>query len=735
MLDKKETTREKQWLLHEVQNEETAASVREISEKLNISRILARLLVCRGLRDAESARAFICMESELLHNPFEMKDIERAVNRIRRAIRLHEKITIFGDYDVDGVTAVCTLYLYLRRRGADVNYYIPNRAGEGYGVSASAIKKLAEEGTRLVITVDTGITASDEVAYAKTLGVDVVVTDHHECRAELPAAEAVVNPHRPDCPYPFKELAGVGVVFKLICAYEESETGDRRSQCVRRLAEEYSDLVAIGTIADVMPIRDENKLIVSFGLHKMETSRRPGLVALMEAAAVRGDGKSDARSASKKQQKITSGYIGYTIAPRINAAGRIRSASRAVELFLADDPAVIASLAQELCDANRERQVEENRIMEEVYARIESDPALRGAAVLVLDADNWHHGVIGIVASRITERYGVPSILVSFEGCDPDNHLDIDVGKGSGRSIKGMNLVDALVFCSEHLVKYGGHELAAGLSVTRGELSAFREKINRYAREQLSDADLTPVVEADCELSVSDISMHLAEELRMLEPYGVANPVPAFVLRSVRVLECTPISGGKHTRLSVGDGEGRRFTAMCFSRTQADMDLFVGDAVDVLFNLDVNEYNGRRTVQLIVRDIRLSEESRDARRDERARFDAIFGGAPFGEEEGVLPVRDDFAAVYQLVFRHVRGGLDTLSHRAILSKLAGMGHGDIGYIKLKIIIRVLQELNLMGIEEISEEVYRFRITFQSKKTDLEKSTWLHRLRAQMRPNS
>ncbi len=734
MLDKKETTREKQWLLHETGGEETVTAVRELAEKLNISTVLARLLVCRGLRDAESARAFICMESELLHNPFEMKDIERAVNRIRRAIRLHEKITIFGDYDVDGVTAVCTLYLYLRRRGADVGYYIPNRAGEGYGVSKTAIKRLFDEGTRLVITVDTGITASEEVAYAKTLGVDVVVTDHHECRSDLPEAEAVVNPHRSDCPYPFKELAGVGVVFKLICAYEESETGDRRSLCVRRLAEEYSDLVAIGTIADVMPIKDENKLIVSFGLHKMETSRRPGLVALMEAAAVRGDGKGDGRQTVKKPQKITSGYIGYTIAPRINAAGRIRSASRAVELFLADDPAMIAELARELCDANRERQVEENRIMEEVYARIEGDPSLRASSVLVLDADNWHHGVIGIVSSRITERYGVPSILVSFEGCDPDNHLDTDVGKGSGRSIKGMNLVDALVYCSDHLVKYGGHELAAGLSVTRGELPAFREKINRYAEEHLSEEALIPVIEADCELSLTDITMQLAEELRMLEPYGVANPVPAFVLRGARVLECTPISGGKHTRLAVGDGEGCRFTAMCFSRTQAEMDLFVGDAVDVLFNLDVNEYNGRRTVQLIVRDIRLSEEGRDIRRAERARFEEIFAGAPFGAEEGVLPCRDDFAAVYQLVFRHVRGGLDTLSHRAILSKLAGMGHGDVGYIKLKIIIRVLQELNLMGIEEISEEVYRFAITFQSKKTDLEKSTWLHRLRAQMRSN-
>ena len=726
MLKKNETAREKRWLLHEEAEGFSASAVEKIASALGVSRVLARLLVCRGHQDPEHARAFICMESELLHNPFAMKDVERAVNRIRRAIRMKEKITIYGDYDVDGVTAVCTLYLYLKKRGADVDYYIPNRAGEGYGVSCPAIQSLAEGGTRLIVTVDTGITAKEEVAYAKTLGVDVVVTDHHECRADLPEAEAVVNPHRPDCPYPFKELAGVGVVFKLICAYEESESGDRRSVCVRRMCEEYSDLVAIGTIADVMPIRDENKLIVSFGLHQMEDCRRPGLLALMEAASSRTDSRH-----GKKQPKITSGYIGYTIAPRINAAGRIRSACRAVELFLARDKGVAARLAEELCEANRERQDEENRIMEEAYRRIESDPTFAGSPVIVLDAENWHHGVIGIVASRITELYGLPSILVSFESGEGEAYLDSDMGKGSGRSIKGLNLVDALVHCQEHLVKFGGHELAAGLSVTRGQLPAFREKINAYAREHLTEEAMTPVLEADCALTCADITMALAEELRMLEPYGVGNPVPAFVMRDCHILECVPISGGKHTRLVLGDGT-YSFTAMCFSRSQAQMNLFVGDAVDVLFNLDVNEYNGRRSVQLIVRDIRLCAESRAEVADERTRFDEIWAGAPFSAAESLIPTRDDFAAVYTLVCRNVRAGCDTLSHRALLTKLQAAGRGDIGYIKLKIIIRVLQELNLMGIEEVSDENYRFSIQFSNKKTDLEKSNWLHRLRAQQR---
>lgn len=719
---------EKRWILPP-QGEEDAAAAREISEALSLHPVIARLLVSRGYRTPEAANTFVNMESEMMHSPFLLADAERAVDRIRRAIRLHEHITVYGDYDVDGVTAVCTLYLYLRRQGADVDYYIPNRIGEGYGVSRSAIESLAKVGTRLIVTVDTGITANEEIAFAKSLGVDVVVTDHHECRPELPAAEAVVNPHRPDCKYPFKELAGVGVVFKLICAYEEKTSGDRRSVCVRRLCEEYADLVAIGTIADVMPIRDENRLIVSFGLGKMEERPRLGLAALMEAAAAPADGSREASHRNKKQRKITSGYIGYTVAPRINAAGRIRSATDAVELFLSRDPARAATVARELCEANRERQAEENRIMEEAYRRIEechspNDP------VIVLDADTWHHGVIGIVSSRITERYGLPSILVSYAGCESETPLDSDVGKGSGRSIKGLNLVEALVHCSDKLVKYGGHELAAGLSVTRGNLAAFRTAINEYAREQLTEESLIPTLSADCELTPADITMSLCEELRRLEPYGVENPVPNFVLRGCHIFECTPVSGGKHTRLLLGDGS-HSFGAMCFSRSQAQMDIFVGDSVDVLFNLDVNEYNGRKSVQLIVRDIHPSEEEGRRLAAERARFEEVWNGATFTAEEGILPCRDDFVAVYTLVSRLTRGGIDTFSHRALLSKLHAAG-SDIGYIKLKMIIRVFQELNLMGIEEIAPENYRFTVRFTGKKTDLEKSNRLRHLRAQLR---
>ena len=722
----RESKRKKKWILREELSDFSAKEADLIASELKIHPVVARLLVNRGYRTPEAANAFLRMESEILCDPFVMKDIRPAAERIADALKNGEGITVYGDYDVDGVTAVCTLYLYLKSKGARIGYYIPNRSGEGYGVSCAAIEKLAAEGTRLIITVDTGITAADEVAFAKTLGVDFVVTDHHECRSSLPEAVAVVNPHRPDCEYPFKELAGVGVVFKLISALEELLSGDDRLTVASRLCREYADLVAIGTIADVMPIREENKLIVSYGLKMIEKTNRPGLCALMEAAT---SSKADQRKS--KAAKVTSSYIGYTIAPRINAAGRIRSASRAVELFLADDPVEAMQLAEELCDANKERQNEENKIMEEAYEKLEAayDPIEK--PVIVLDANDWHHGVIGIVASRITEKYGLPSILVSFEGCDPDNESEDDMGKGSGRSVKGLNLVDALVHSSEHLAKFGGHELAAGLSVTRGNLEAFKESIWKYAKEVLSTGSIVPTVEGDCELVADDVSMELAEQLRFLEPFGVGNPVPVFAMRELSVVEATSISAGKHTRFVLGKG-GKQFQAICFGKALSQLDLFVGDTVDVMFNLDINEWNGRRTLQMIVREIALSESTVDETEKGKQRFSEVWAGGEFFENESILPTREDFVAVYNLVRRSVRSGCDSLSHRAIYSALLSDPSVNIGYVKLKVIIRVLQEMNLLGIEETSDEFYSFKLRFSDKKVDLEKSNILRKLRTQLK---
>ena len=658
--------KEKNWIFKSEETFESNKISEKIASDIGINPIIAKLLYQRGFKDTKSAKAFLYMETEILSDPFKLADIKKAVTSINTAIEQKEKITIYGDYDVDGVTSVCALYLYLKSCGADIDYYIPNRVGDGYGVSTSAIELLAKKGTKLIITVDTGITANDEVEFAKSLGIKFVITDHHECRQVLPDALAIVNPHRPDCLSEFKELAGVGVVFKLLCAYEEMIFKKSSSEAAMKIFSEYADIVAIGTIADVMPIKQENRLIVSYGLNIMEKNPRIGLLALMEASS----GKNEAqRIANKKKQiKITSGYIGYTLSPRLNAAGRIRSATLAVELFLSDDYMSAYAIAEELCIANKERQAEENKIMKEAYKEIEK----RGydkMPVIVLEANDWHHGVIGIVASRITEKYGKPSILVSFDGNTGETPNSEDIGKGSGRSIKGMNLVDALLHCDDKLVRFGGHELAAGLSVTRGNLDAFRESINAYATKVIGDEELVPTLEADLEIQLSDVNINLAEQLRILEPYGVANPIPNFVIRGITITEISSVSDGKHTKFTLNNGK-HFVTAMYFSTVSSSLGLFVGDTVDVLFNLDINEWGGRTSVQLIIRDIKISGNSTSSRRLEHERFNEIWSGDKFTSAEDVIPTRDDFSVIYRLILNSLRSGTDTLTLRDILIRLS-----------------------------------------------------------------
>lgn len=720
-------TKEKKWILKSCAEPETEVAVSKIAKKLGIHPIIARLLYARGYKDEKSAKTFIGMESEMLCNPFLMKDIDKGIKRIKRAISNSEKITIFGDYDVDGVTSVCTLYLYLKSKGANVDYYIPNRAGEGYGVSRAAIDLISEQGTTLIITVDTGITANDEVTYAKTLGIDFVITDHHECHTDIPSAKAVINPHRQDCRYPFKCLAGVGVVFKLVSAYEEVTTGKTRKEAALKIFNQYADLVAIGTIADVMPITDENRIIVSYGLNMIENSQRPGIMALIEASSNKETQRNDR---NKKRSKITSGFVGYTLAPRINAAGRIKSATMAVELFLAENAEIARTIAEDLCRANKERQAEENRIMDEAYAKIQNID-IDKYPVLVLDSDNWHHGVIGIVASRITEKYSRPSILVSFDGNDDGVEYSEHIGKGSGRSIKGLNLVDALCDSSDLLVKFGGHELAAGLSVTRNNLPAFINKINEYARLNLKDEDMIPTLDADLVIDFSDANLNLAQQLQHLEPYGTGNPMPTFIVRGIWINELTSISSGKHSRLVLSDGK-TSITAMCFSNPPENIGVKVGDKVDVLFNLDVNEWMGRKSAQLILKDIRLAEEDIKAELLERSRFEEIWGGDTFNSDENVLPSREDFVAVYRLIVTQCRLGKCELSHKELLSKLSRLEPSNFGYIKLKIIIKIFQEMNILSINETENEVYTFSVHYSSTKTNLEKSNLLRRLRSQQK---
>ncbi|MBR2951572.1 MAG: single-stranded-DNA-specific exonuclease RecJ [Clostridia bacterium] len=737
--NEKKRLKRREWVLRAGKSPEERASVSAIAEKLNIHPITAQLLYNRGYKDPASAEAFLRMENESLCDPFELKDAKVGAQRLLKAVENREKITVYGDYDVDGVTAVCTVYLYLKSKGAAVDYYIPNREGDGYGVSRAAIDLLAERGTTLIVTVDTGITANDEIAYASTRGIDVVVTDHHECRSDLPPAVAVINPHRPDCPYSFKELAGVGVAFKFICAYEQMTSCDDLYTCVARLGYEYADLVAIGTIADVMPLVGENKLLVSLGLDRMRKEKRIGLRTLIEASMMKADGKgAPVGQQVAADPKITSSYVGFTLAPRINVAGRVKNASLAVELFLADTYERAKFYAGELCNANQDRQEKENLIMQEAYALIEKEHDLSRDRVLVLDADHWHHGVIGIVASRITESYALPCILISFKGgMSADEPSGDDIGKGSGRSIKGLNLVDALVHSSNRLVKYGGHELAAGLSIKRKDLADFRREINDYARSVLGEEQPVPVIEADCELTFPQIKTSLAREIRRLEPYGTGNPSPLFILNRAIVYEVISLRKGKHTKLMIGDSQsGMRVTAIFFSHSPEEIDVVAGDTVSLLFQLDINEWCGKTTVQMILRDLHNESRQENSFPNEcsrvKQRFEEIRMGGTFSASEGVLPNRDDFVSVYQFVRRSIRQGQSIISHEAIRKGIFAADHREIGYIKLKFIIRVLQEMNLLGIEEVSDEVYSFRFYFSSNKVDLEKSNILRRLRVQQR---
>ena len=733
MLIQNEIAKEKVWITNAPDTAEANCAVSAIARALNVNPIIAKLLYNRGYQDPTSATSFVKMENEMLRNPFDMADMMKGVQRIKKALDENEKITVYGDYDVDGVTSVCTLYLYLKSLGANVEYYIPNRSGEGYGVSVSAIDSIKDGGTKLIITVDTGITANEEVTYAKSVGVDFLITDHHECRLDLPDACAVINPHRPDCNYPFKELAGVGVVFKLICAYEEFRSGDTRMKSTLRIIKEYADLVAIGTIADVMPIKEENRIIVKYGLNMIENTSRTGLAALIDVSSnkqdIRHNDRYD-RNRKKRRTKVTSSFIGFTLAPRINAAGRVRSATIAVELFLCDKYSDAVKIAEQLCSANKERQAEENKIMQEAYDKIEALD-IKNNPVIVLNADDWHHGVIGIVSSRITEKYSRPSILVSFEGNDEDGDLLENVGKGSGRSIKGMNLVDALCYCSEHLVKFGGHELAAGLSVTREQLPLFIEKINEFARANLSEEDMVPVIEADCEIEFADATLALADALQLLEPYGVANPVPQFIMRNVSVSEVSGVSDNKHTRLTLTDGK-TSISAMYFSNSPADIGVFAGDKVDILFNIGINEWQDRKSVQLIVRDIKVAMSSESQYQFNRQKFEDIKAGAIFTQADGYFPEREDFVTAYKFLQNSLHVGVDTFTHKELLNKLSAGGSSDIGYVKLKFIIMIFKEMNILQIDEFEDEKYRFKLHYSTTKKNLSKSSILKKLRSQMR---
>lgn len=662
-------------------------TVKTLANSLSLEPLCAKLLINRGYCEAAKAKAFISKSDAFLYNPFLLKDIDRAIKRIKKALENGEKITIYGDYDVDGVTSVSLLYMYLKEHGADVDYYIPTRENEGYGLNIAAFQTISESGTKLVITVDTGITAIDEIAYAKSIGLDVVVTDHHQCRPELPECEAVVNPKRPDCLYPFKELSGVGVIFKVLCALELDlvNCGEYNLFTVKDMCRRYIDLVTIGTIADVMPLYDENRIMVYMGLGILAKPRNTGIRALFRAVGI---------DASKK---ITSSVIGYTIAPRINAAGRIGDAARAVQLFLSESPRLAEVIADELCLINRERQQTENLIFEEALAQIEESHDLESESVLVLSSDHWHQGVIGIVASKITERFGKPSILISF-----DSQTDSEpIGKGSARSIKGLNMVEALANCERYLTKYGGHELAAGLSVERCNLDIFRKKLNEYASKKLASPDSAPKIFIEAEIHEDDVTLNMVDALSKLEPYGAKNPEPIFVLRNVSIAELVPLSMGKHTRMIVCKNSCD-IAAVFFGHNLINEGFAVGDEVDIVCSININEFRGNKTVQLIVRDIDFADSVwREIELAEEEFSDIVVRNRKIKEED--FPNRADFASVYH-VLRDV--GYSKGKTVSIMKLTASIT--EISYLKARVILQVFEECGLIKLSLAGPATYSIK---------------------------
>ncbi len=708
----------KEWFIKSYSSEYSKV-VDEISKKLNIKYLTALLLYNRDYTDADKAESFIKNQNIAFHDPFLLADMDKAVDRIFSALENNEKIVIYGDYDVDGVTSVSILYLYLKGKGADVSYYIPSRTGEGYGINPSAIQSLAEKNAKLLITVDTGITAVEETEYAKSLGIDVLITDHHECQNELPDACAIINPRRPDCVYPFKELAGVGVVFKLLCSLECTycERNNIEKDWLRDICDTYGDVVAIGTVADVMPLVDENRLIVSRGLSLIEKTKRPGIEALLEISGT----ISNSKNGTQKKRRITSTLISYVIAPRINAAGRISDATRAVELFLCETPSEARIIAEELCDTNRMRQAEENKIMKQAYEKIQNEHDFENDKVIVLAEDNWHNGAIGIVASRITEKYNLPSILISFDG---------NISKGSGRSIKGLNLVDALSYCSDLLIKYGGHELAAGLSIERDKLPEFKKRINEYARTHLNPENMITQIDIDAEIEENDITLENAEELFMLEPFGISNPVPVFALRDAVISDAVAIGSNRHTKLVLRKGN-KTVTALCFGKNPSEINLFAGDTADVVFNLDVNEYMNNKNVQLTLRDIIPGKKTRLSRDEKKARYSEIKNGRFILPGEKIVPSRDDFVNVYYAIQREIRQGNESISVCRLERLISNME-----YVKIRFIIDILKETGVFKIEEKDgvEDEYIIRKGMLNTKINLEKSSILKWLKSRVEKN-
>ncbi len=680
----------KEWIVSALDKEKAS----RIAERWGLPFFLAMLLEIRGITEPKEIESFLSDEAHL-SDPMAFADMEKAVARVRKAIDSFEKICVYGDYDADGVTATALLYSYLESAVANVMYYIPQREGEGYGLNCDAIHLLHQQGVTLIITVDNGISSVDEVAYAASLGIDVVITDHHQPPPLLPDAVAVVDPHREDCPSTFKDYAGVGVAYLLAAALEEDAQG------AAAVLENEADLLAIGTIGDIVPLHGENRALVRMGLKQLSNTERLGVRELLAHAGMEG-------------KTLTSTNVAFTLAPRINATGRMGSSDRAVRLLLAEYPEEAKDLAGEICNDNVTRQTIEQDIMRQVQDLLQQEPQRLYDRVLVVEGQGWHHGVIGIVASRLVEKYGRPCIVIGIEGQE---------ARGSGRSVQGFSLYDAVASCKELLTRFGGHPMAAGVSLDPNKVGHFRTAINRYAATAQKEMPFLQL-KIDCRLNPAALSVELVNQMEAMEPFGSGNPAPLFGLFGVSLHAVHPVGGGKHLRLSFTK-KGTEFSAMRFGTTPEQFPYQPGDVLDLAVALDKSSYRGQESVTIIIREMRLTETKQEDCLQQSRWFEAVMRGEEITPEaaRALLPNREECAAVYRYLRASGgwRVGLNVLLYR--------LGVRSIGYGKLAVILHMMEQSGLVLIQ-IDGDAWQIELQQTTGKVHLEEAAVYRRLREQ-----
>ena len=648
--------------------------------------LAAMVLASRGIGDDRQARAYLDCNAPLL-DPFLMTDMDKAAGRVGLAMSRGEKIAVFGDYDVDGITATCLLTDFLRRHGADVVSYIPGRLEEGYGLNPIAIHQLHSEGVKLIVTVDCGITAVNEAELCKQLGIDLVITDHHECKQTLPAAVAVVDPHRCDGGYPHKNLSGVGVAFKLasaLCGSQET------------VLEEYADMVCLGTVADVMPLQGENRVFVARGLESLAHTKRPGIAALMAECGC-------------APETVSASSIGFMLAPRINAAGRMGQIDLAVELFLTDDPDKAAEAARGLCELNRQRQAVESEIYRQAVSML---PMGKPPEAIVLADESWHQGVVGIVASRIAEEYACPTFLICLDG---------EHGKASSRSHGGFNLFASLSALSPLLESYGGHELAAGFTISRANIPEFRRQICALAAQYYTDDVPRTVLDVDCAVSPELLTLHNVDSLQMLEPCGNGCPKPVLMMKNLTIDRISMVGGGRHMRLRLCSGH-TYLNAIYFSANPQTVSIQPGDLVDVAFTPQVNEFRGTRTVQMNVIDIRPSC-SAECLPDAAPYRDMQRGNLTSGEAAALLPDRKMLA----LVWRYLDAANPVQeSPMCLCRKIVRWSGKPLNLGQMLTCLDIFRDVGLLTVQRQHKYV-SIRLTPGEGKADLSRSQTMQRL--------